>query len=387
MNDQFLKFPDDFLWGTSTSAYQVEGGIENCDWSKVYPAGRACDHYHRCQEDFDLAKCLNQNVHRFSIEWSRIEPQQGKFNQREIEHYRKVLLALKRRDIKSFVTLWHWTIPLWLADIGGWSNKKAIDCFNRYTEKICSELKDNVEFWIILNEPLVYASNSCLRGIWPPKEKNLVSYFLVIKNLIKAHKSAFKIIKKINPNAQVGIAKNNVYFESYKNRLFNCLLKKIIDWHWNFYFLNQIRNCQDFIGLNYYFHNRINYGFGRNENKINSDMGWELYPEGVYYVLKELKRYRKPIYITENGLADAKDEKRTWYIKGILRNIHRAIQEGVDVKGYLYWSLLDNFEWDKGFKPRFGLIEINYKNLERKARTSAFEYAKIIKENGFYINK
>ena len=159
------------------------------------------------------------------------------------------------------------------------------------------------------------------------------------------------------------------------------MLKKNIDWWRNFYFLNRIKNHQDFIGLNHYLHNRINYGFNKNENEKVSDMRRELYPEAIYYVLMDLKRYNKPIYITENGLADAGDQKRGWFILETLKNVSRAIGEGVDVKGYLHWSLMDNFEWDKGFWPRFGLLEIDYKTLERKVRPSANFYRDICVAN------
>lgn len=376
-----LKFPEGFLWGAATSAYQVEGGINNCDWAKVYPAGIACDHYNRYEEDFDIAKSLGHNAHRFSIEWSRIEPEEGKFDEKEIEHYRNVIKALRARGMEPFVTLWHWTLPYWVAKMGGWEKRKTIKYFERYVEKIIEELGNDVKFWITLNEPEIYSGNSYLKGIWTPQKKNFISYFLVTCNLIKAHRKAYEIIKKINPAAQAGIAKNNIYFEAYQNKFVNRLLKKIIDWWWNFYFLNQIKNEQDFIGLNHYFHNRINRGFNKNENKKISDMGWELYPEAIYYVLKDLRKYNKPIYITENGLADAADKNREWFIKESLKNIHKAIQEGVDVRGYLYWSLLDNFEWDKGFWPRFGLVEIDYKTMERKIRPSAREYKKIVAKN------
>jgi len=407
-----LKFPKNFYWGSATSAHQVEGGNHN-DWSEWekknaerlakeakekwqpwqqekfpemfnpenYISGRACDHYHLYEQDFDIAKKLGHNAHRFSIEWSRIEPEQGKFNEKEIEHYRKVILALKKRGIEPFVTLWHWTNPLWIRDMGGWENKKITDYFERYAEKISNALGENVKFWITLNEPEIYASNSYFAGVWPPQKKNLFAYLRVLNNLIKAHRKAYGVIKKANSNSKIGIAKNNIYFEAYQNKLVNRVLKKFIDWWWNFYFLNRIRNHQDFIGLNHYFHNRINYGFNKNENKKISDIGWELYPEAIYYVLKDLKRFNKPIYITENGLADGGDKKRSWFILESLKNIGKAINEGVNVRGYLHWSLMDNFEWDKGFWPRFGLVEVNYKTLERKIRPSALQYAKICKTN------
>jgi beta-glucosidase len=403
-----INFPQNFLWGAATSSHQVEGNNYN-DWSEWekknagrlakeagrrwqkwqqekfpemfnqqnYVSGRACDHYNRFEEDFDIAESLGHNAHRFSLEWSRIEPKEGKFNGKEIEHYQKVINSLHKRGIKPFITLYHWTLPVWIRNIGGWGNKKTVKYFVRYVDKIQQSLKD-VQFWITLNEPEIYTSNSYLAGVWPPQKKNLLAYLCVLHNLIKAHRKTYEVIKKTNPNANVGIAKNNIYFEAYKNKLVNRILKKFIDWWWNFYFLNRIKNHQDFIGLNHYFHNRINYGFNKNENKMVSDMGWKLFPEAIYFCLNDLERYKKPIYVTENGLADAGDENRKWFTEESLKNVARAIKEGVDVRGYFYWSLLDNFEWDKGFWPRFGLVEVDYKTLERKIRPSAFNYEKII---------
>ena len=169
-----------------------------------------------------------------------------------------------------------------------------------------------------------------------------------------------------------------MFFEAANNSLINKFKKSISDWWWNFRFLNKIKDSQDFIGLNYYFHNLIGK---KKVYEKESDLGWGLYPEGIYHLLKDLKKYHKPVYITENGLADKGDQHRSWYIKEILENVHRAIGEGVDVKGYLHWSLIDNFEWADGFKPRFGLYEINYQTYERIARPSAQFYADICKNN------
>ena len=401
-----LEFPKNFYWGSATSAHQVEGNNRN-DWTEWehgnsarlaaeaarrhanvsmripdyilerypnplqeenYISGRACDHYHRFREDFDIAKQLGHNAHRFSIEWSRIEPEEGKFDEKEIEHYRQVISALKERGIEPFATLWHWTNPIWFQEKGGWLNKSAPEYFERYVNKIALSLKDvNVNFWITLNEPEIHAGNSYLKGCWPPQEKNLISCLRVIKNLIKAHRKSYKTIKEINLNNQVGIAKDNIYFEGWPISFFS-------NWLWNEFFLDKIRDHQDFVGLNYYFHRR----FPKNENKAIADMNWEICPAGIFHVLKGLKKYNKPIYITENGLADAKDEKRTKFIKEHLFWTQKAIQEGVDVRGYFHWSLLDNFEWDKGFWPRFGLVEMDYRTLQRKIRPSAREYKKII---------
>ena len=393
-----IKFPKNFYWGASTSSHQVEGGNVN-DWSewekgsaedlarqankhfdlsqqkkfpemfqsRNYISGRTCDHYHKFKEDFDIAKKLNHNAHRFSIEWSRIEPREGFIDQKEIEHYRQVLIALKERGIEPFVTLYHWTLPNWLARKGGWLNPKAPYYFDRYVKIISENLFDYVNFWITLNEPNVYASNSYLKGNWTPQKKSIFKYFNVLNNLTKAHKLAYRALKLIDLKCEVGIAKNNIYFENIP----------FIDYFWNKYFLNRIKKEQDFIGLNYYFHQNL---FG-NKNESVSDLGWEIYPEGIYHTLRNLKEYKLPIYITENGLADANDEKRTKFIKDHLFWIYKAIKQGVDVRGYLYWSLLDNFEWDKGFWPRFGLVEVDFKTFERKIRPSAYEYAKICKNN------
>ncbi len=407
-------FPPKFLWGASTSSHQVEGHNHNSwsEWEKAkasrlakqaarrysrlpnwqeiksqaqdpgnYISGAACDHYHRFPEDFQIAKSLGLSAYRFSLEWSRIEPEENQFSQKELQHYQEVIKTLKQHHIEPFVTLWHWTLPLWLTHKGGWKNKNTPRYFVRYAEKVATTLGTDVRFWLTINEPEIYASASYLNGRWPPQEKSFFAYVAVLRHLQKGHKLAYQAIKKTHPRAQVGIAKNNAYFEADRNLLINQIIKKAADWWWNFYPLNQMKNYQDFIGLNHYFHNRINKGFNKNENKIVSDMGWELYPEAIYYVLKDLKKYQKPIYITENGLADAQDEKRAWFIRETLKNVAKAIAEDVDVKGYFHWSLLDNFEWAEGFWPRYGLISIDYRSLERKVRPSALQFAKIIKDN------
>ncbi|MFQ5752329.1 MAG: family 1 glycosylhydrolase, partial [bacterium] len=165
-----MKFPKGFLWGSATSAYQVEGGIENNDWAKAFPAGKACDHYNRYEEDFELAKQLNQNAHRFSIEWSRIEPEEGVFDKAEIEHYRSVLQSLRKNKMKSMVTLHHFTIPLWLAEKGGWANVRTPFYFSRFAEKVFREYHDLVDFWITINEPTNYATIGYLQGRWVPNK-------------------------------------------------------------------------------------------------------------------------------------------------------------------------------------------------------------------------
>lgn len=377
-----LKFPHGFLWGAATSSYQVEGRIENNDWAqaardgRVPMTGRACDQYNRYEEDFDIARELGQNAHRFSIEWARVEPEEGRFDEGAIEHYRKVLQALRARGLEPLVTLWHWTLPLWFVRRGGWLAKDSHKVFARYTAKVAGEYQGLVRFWITINEPMVYANGGFLKGHWPPFKKNIFGFLKVVDNLAMSHNLAYKKIKSVQPSAQIGIAKHQINFEANNNPAHR-LLAKFLIWFWNHRFLAKISHSQDFIGVNYYFHRK----FGDKNQYEKSDLGWDIYPRGIYNILTELKKYHKPIYITENGLADATDTKRAKYIRDHLSWVGRAIHDGVDVRGYFYWSLLDNFEWAHGFEPRFGLVEMNYDTMERKIRPSAYEYKKICENN------
>lgn len=402
----FLPFPHGFLWGAASSSHQVEGNTHN-NWSvweqsdrrlsylkradlitqygkDNFISGRGCDHYHYFANDFARAKELGHNATRISLEWSRIEPQEGVFDQAAIQHYRDVIAQLKRLDIEPFVTIWHWTLPLWLSSKGGVAHNDAPQYFARYAHKMATALPD-VHFWLTVNEPVIYADNSYLNGNWPPQQRNLFAYFTVLHNLLHAHRAMYQAIKAANGNAAVSAAENIVYYEAYKNKFINRIAKNVGDYFWNSYFFDRIKDHYDFIGLNHYFHNRIQLWSSRNENEKVSDMGWELYPEAIYHVLHTMKKYQKPVYITENGLADAKDRYRKWFITETLKNVHRAISEGVDVRGYLHWSLMDNFEWDKGFWPRFGLLAVNYETLERTPRKSALAFAKICKQNGLSL--
>ena len=376
------KFPEGFLWGSATASYQVEGGIENNDWAegardgRVPTCGRATDHYNRFESDFDIVKSLGQNVHRFSIEWARIEPEEGKFDEEEIEHYIKVLHALKVRGLEPFVTLWHFTLPIWFSKKGGFQNKDAPEMFARYCEYVVSRLGNKAKYWMTMNEPLVWASGGYRTGKWPPFKKNLYYFVTVQSALARSHILAYKRIKKIFPNIQIGIAKHNIHFASNGYWWAN-IVSGFMNWFWNERFLNRIRGYQDFIGLNHYFYKK----FGKKVNLPQTDMGWDIYPEAIYGCLIGLKKYNLPVYVTESGLADAKDDRRANYIKDYISNVEKAIKEGVDVRGYFYWSLLDNYEWAFGFKERFGLVEVDYGTLERKIRPSAFIYKKIAESN------
>lgn len=382
IENNLKSFPNNFYWGSATASYQVEGGIFNTDWATFAEEGKvpicdgSTDHYNRFESDFDLAKSLGHNAHRFSIEWARIEPEEGEFKMEEIEHYREVIKGLKARGIEPFITIWHFTQPVWFAEKGGFKNKKSPEIFARYARFVIENLGNEARFWITMNEPLVFASNGYLKGVWPPFELSVSNFLKVFSNLAKAHCRSYELIKEYNPKAEVGIAKHNIYFSSNNNPL-NILLAKISKWFWNRRFINLIRNHQDFIGLNYYFYKR----YGGNGILPKNDMGWDIFPEGIYYCLKELSQYEKPLYITENGLADGQDILRAEFITNSLKYVHRAISEGIDVRGYLYWSLLDNYEWMHGFTQRFGLVSVDYETLERTIRPSAYVYKSIIEKN------
>ena len=410
------NFPKNFLWGAATSAHQVEGGNHN-DWSEWelqntdrlareseskfgrfpswpnireeatdpqnYISGIACDHYHRFREDFDIAKQLGHNAHRFSIEWSRIEPEEGKFDEKEIEHYREVIHALRERGMEPFVTLWHWTLPLWMRDKGGIESKEFSAYFSRYCKKIVSVLKDDVTFWMTINEPTSVIGQSYARKEWPPQRGSLIAAFRVYHRLARAHREAYRVIHDVQSNAQVGFGNVLAFIEpAHAYNPLDLIVVRVAKFWANEYFFSLAGNeTSDYIALQQYFHNRVAFPWRqKNENKKLSDMGWELYPESLYHLVKEWSTCKKPIYITEHGLADTQDENRAWFLREALMHVQRAMREGADVRGYFHWSLLDNFEWDKGFWPRFGLVEVDYKTLERKIRPSAWEYKKIIDE-------
>ncbi len=400
---ELKQFPDDFFWGAASASYQVEGGIENTDWAKAAREGRvpmcgvACDHYNRYEEDFDLAKSLGHSAHRLSIEWARIEPEEGKFDLEAIEHYKKVCAALQKRGMHPGITLWHFTLPLWFSESGGFERKDAPEIFARYCAFVVDHLKDFCHHYSTMNEPIVFASNGWLRGTWPPFKRfslidsvaitnsgrqhetsttGLFTYFRVVRNLIRAHNAAYDAIKHVLLASDVSVVKHVILFHSNKNP-FNRLLAKLLNWQWTHYFMTRVYRKCDSIGLNYYFHRK----FGDTATYEKTDMDWDIYPEGIEDSLMMLWRYKKPLYVAESGLADARDKYRGDYITRQVQAVWRALQRGVDVRGHFYWSLLDNYEWALGFEKRFGLIEVDYATQKRTIRPSAQVYRKICEEN------
>lgn len=404
---EMKRFPEGFYWGAATASYQVEGGIENTDWAKaaregrVPVCGRACDHYHRYESDFDIAQSLGHNAHRFSIEWARIEPEEGKWNEEEIEHYRSVLRALHARGIRPFITLWHFTQPLWFSESGGFERKDSPEIFARYCAYVVSRLADLCSDFSTMNEPNVFGSNGWLRGSWPPFKRftltDLVSitnsgrtyeskaskglrplflYLRVMKHLAQAHNRAYDAIKEVAPQVDVSVVKHVILFHANGNPV-NRLIAWVANRYWTYRFMNRVYKKCDSIGLNYYFHKK----FGDTATYEKTDMDWDIYPEGIEEALMMLARYKKPLFVSESGLADARDVHRADYITRQVQAMWRAIARGADVRGHMYWSLLDNYEWALGFEKRFGLVAIDYDTLLRTVRPSAHVYKQICIEN------
>jgi len=405
MQNKTLKFPEGFLWGAATAAHQVEGNNTNSDWyaweesekrrselvaqgknPEDFKSGIACDSYNRYEEDFGLAEHLNQNATRLSIEWARLEPREGFYDQEEEDHYEKVLQSAKAHGLTTFVTLHHFTSPQWFSNSGGFSKKSNTEFFIRFARHIAKRLGQYTDFWITFNEPEIYSTHGFLLGKYPPHIKSLSKTYQVIQNIIYAHNTLARDLKM-----QTGKPVSMAYHLSdiQSTSLFSSPLASFVHHVANEYILDRTASHCDYIGVNYYTHRHVGvFGPRRHSHSGHevTDLGWGIHPEGLERVLLKAKKYNKPLYITENGLADKGDEKREKYIKDHLRFIHSAIQKGADVRGYLYWSLLDNFEWEKGFEPRFGLVEIDREDLlRRKVRYSATRYAEICKNNQIVI--
>lgn len=392
------RFPEKFIWGTATAGHQIEGNNKNCDWwewethktdNDKYPleaSGLACTSYDRYEEDFDLCVKLNNSAVRIGIEWSRIEPEEGKFDQNEIEHYKNVLIAAKSRKLKTFVTLNHFTIPLWFAKKGGWLNLKSPKYFYNYSKKCAQEFGSLIDYYLTINEPQVLALQAYTNATWPPCHKNYFESLIVQINLMRAHNASYDAIKSV-ADYPVGIVKNIMWIYAADDGVvpfIDKLIAKFIYFLNCGFFLIPIKNHLDLIGVNYYFTNRIKNLTRANLDDRMSDLNWWIVPWGLEKILIDLKKYKLPVYITENGVADANDSIRKEFIEDMLSSVHNAIAEGANVKGYFHWSLIDNYEWHQGFWPKFGLVCIDRENkLNRIPRGSFYYYAEICKNNGF----
>lgn len=412
-----FKFPKSFLWGASTSAHQVEGGnhnqwsvweLENARslasaaqhkigyldrWPEVkeqasdpnnYVSGRAADHYNLYEKDFDAMQAMGLSAFRFSIEWSRIEPKEGQFDSAAIQHYRDYLKALKKRGLEPVATLYHWTVPVWFDELGGFEKQRNIKYFVRFAEKVLSELGPDLSYITSVNEPDTVMIHGYVTAQHPPQKHSWLRGAWVYFNLLRAHKRIYKLAKEKSRRFKVGFTKSYACVspadEHWKSRLATRLDYLVRDdlvlWF--------VGKKTAFLGVNYYFSD-LRQGFqlaDHHKDTPRNDLGWEMRPDDLEKVLTRLAKRRKsvPVIVTESGVADYRDSYRQWWIEQSLRAIQAANNKGAKVVGYLHWSLLDNFEWAYGFWPRFGLLEVDYKTMKRTPRASAKWYSKLVKQ-------
>ncbi|HSM56753.1 MAG TPA: family 1 glycosylhydrolase [Candidatus Sulfomarinibacteraceae bacterium] len=406
-----MYFPPDFLWGTATAAHQVEGNNHNNDWWQWEQqegaildgsrSGLANDWWENAEADLDRAAAMGTNAHRLSLEWSRIEPEPSVFDHEALDRYRQILQAMHERDIEPMVTLHHFSNPLWLVEKGDFGSELVVDYFQRYTARVAETLGDLVPRWITINEPVVYAFQRYLEGRFPPPaQRGRAAAARALGNMLRCHAAAYHAIKAAHPQAHVGVAKNMIAFDGRAGGHFlDRWWAAQISWVYNDWWMEAMRDGRirwplgrgrvqglagafDFTGINYYtrFYTRFprlyQREWGPDAMVSDGDYG-EVYPEGLFRVIKHARRYERPIYITENGLPDRADDLRPAFLLTHLREVWRAISFNWPIMGYYHWTLVDNFEWDRGWTQRFGLIALDPQTQERDPRPSAELYQEI----------
>jgi beta-glucosidase len=403
-----MQFPSGFLWGASTASHQVEGGNLWNDWWECEQDGRlpcrseeACRHYELYASDFDLARGLGHNAHRLSIEWSRIEPVAGEWNEAALQHYADVIEALRSRGIEPVVTLHHFSNPAWFARNGGWTRSDAVSLFARYVERVAARLCGSVRWWLTINEPTVYAKQVFVLGNWPPcRRHGWWRTLLGLRNLCRAHTAAFDILHRHRADALVGFAHSAPYVvpcnpQRRRDRaaawLRDLALNRLV-----FLLLGRRpRRVLDYLGVNYYTRQVVrtdlrggSWLFGTECREPHHEtprsfnlLGWEIFPAGLTGILRRLARHGVPLLVTENGIATLDEAQRTAFLLGHVRALGAALEQGIDVRGYLYWTLYDNFEWREGYAAHFGLAAVDRATQARSPRPAAAAYAAICRAN------
>jgi len=391
-------FPQGFLWGAATASHQVEGNNRWNDWWALEQAGQlphasaeACRHYELYEHDFDLARDAGHNAHRFSIEWSRVEPRHGEWDRDAVDHYRDVLEALTSRGVEPVVTLQHFTLPAWVADRGGWSNPRSVGWFERYADYVGHALGEGIHYWVTINEPTVYVKHAYVLGDWPPcRRRAWLRASLAFANMARAHKVARKRLRARRPQALVGFAHSAPLIQpcdaSHTADRMAAGLRDVVLNRAFFYLLGTGLHREppfDFIGLNYYTRTIVRGGGAgailpfagteclsdhHTDRGPRSDVGWEVYPDGLLETLRRFSRYGVPLLITENGVATTDENLRSSFLLEHLARLGQALEEGIDVRGYFYWSLMDNYEWALGTTARFGLYAVDFTTQKRTAR-------------------
>jgi beta-glucosidase len=421
MAEAAFHFPKGFRWGTATAAHQVEGNNTLNDWwaweqqpgriLRGDRSGLACDWWGgRWKEDMDRAAAGGQTVHRFSVEWSRIEPEPGRWDESALDFYRGMLAGMRERGIAPMVTLHHFTTPLWLAEQGGWENEETISRFEAFTRKTVAALKDRSDFWCTINEPNIYAYCAYVEGAFPPGKKDIGTALRVMRNMVLGHAAAYHAIREIQPQARTGIA---IHYRGMiphtaspldkmaariQARLSNDMFPQALqDGRLRFPLgrgrIPEVAGTQDYLGLNYYSCDHVSFDarkpgelFARRfypQGSDLSDVGWNAnMPEGMEKAIRWADSFGLPIHVTENGIEDEADHIRPRYLIQHLHRIWKAVNTGSPVLSYYHWSLVDNFEWERGWTQRFGLWALDPATQRRTERASGRLYDEICKENG-----
>lgn len=403
-----LNFPEGFLWGTASAAHQVEGDNRNNDWwlfeqepGRIQGGDRsleADDHYRRYREDFRLLRRMHNNAHRLSIEWSRIEPRAGEFDARQLRHYRDVLGELREQGLRPMLTLHHFSSPIWFSERGGWTAAEAPAAFLRFVRRVVDELGDLVDLWCTINEPNIYATNGWLLGEFPPGRKgDVVGMWRVLANMRRAHLAAYRAIHERLPDAAVGLSHHRFLFLPERALRRDRLAARLAGGFMDRWPAGRVRRApvveaeSDWIGVAHYWAQNAAFDPRRPRGQFLrlsnvpgvpvTDMGWASDPSWMRGVLNEVRQLGKPVYVTENGISTRDDAVRVAYLPRVLRSVHGAIQDGVDVRGYFHWTAFDNFEWARGYSQKFGLIAVDRATQERRVKPSGHLYGRIAAAN------
>ncbi|MDR7555417.1 MAG: family 1 glycosylhydrolase [Armatimonadota bacterium] len=409
-------FPPGFRWGVATSAYQFEGDNTAADWwvweqrGRIRDgsrSGRACDWWRAAERDFDLIASLHLNAVRLSVEWSRLEPSPGRWDEAAMARYLVMLRGLRDRGLEPMVTLNHFTLPQWVAARGGWAWRGIVEAFAAFVGRVVAAVGELVDRWVTLNEPMGYLLSAYLLGQFPPGRRNPAAFVRALRHSLQAHAAAYRTVHAARPAAQVGLAAYLRPVDPARPRGVEAALAARLDYAFNWLYLDALRRqvdsgrprpaqdgvgLLDFLGVNYYTRTLLRLDLRRPQTLFVraappqgadlADRGFgEMYPDGLLAVLRRARGYAVPLYVTENGLPDAADRLRPRFIVEHLRRLAQAIAEGCPVRGYYHWSIVDNFEWNDGWSLRFGLYALDERTQARTARPSAALYAAIARAN------
>ncbi|MGO9343082.1 MAG: glycoside hydrolase family 1 protein [Acidimicrobiales bacterium] len=384
------NFPDGFLWGTATAAHQIEGGNVNNDWwvfehtpgsGCVEPSGDACDSWHRWSEDLDMVGSLGLGTYRFSVEWSRIEPEEGEWSTASLDHYRRVIAGCRDRGILPIVTFHHFTTPRWLSDKGGWEAADSPELFARFCARSAAAIGDIVGMACTLNEPNIVSLMGYLAAVFPPGVQDVVRRRAVTANFCRAHRLAVEALRSGPGDYPVGLTLSMTEYqampggEERRNRIRRSMEDVFLE----------ATVGDDFIGVQNYSRMRVGP-----EGALDVEpgvpvttMGYERWPQGLEATIRRAWEVTggTPVLVTENGISTEDDSERIGFVSEALEGVLRCLDDGIRVLGYTYWSLLDNFEWALGYGPRFGLVSVDRQTFERRAKPSSEWFGRVAKSN------